>query len=215
MWGRGREGAMAVCSTLCWIPVTPSATHNQIGSLWCWFLSGWSGACSRPLWVSAMNSPMRLGVSPAAASTPTGVFNQRFEALSPCAGALGCVVCFAPPLYLCVNVGLQGLLATTLWGLLAAAWPAPFHNLPLCWVRQPPPCHESSPCGCPSLPLLPVLEECFFPISLVVRVPYSSIFCQFWLSFVFKLLSFFWLCEEAQCVYLCLHLGQKSPLISL
>ena len=28
--------------------------------------------------------------------------------------------------------------------------------------------------------------------------------------FVFKLLlSFFWLCEEAQCVYLHLHLGQK------
>ena len=29
--------------------------------------------------------------------------------------------------------------------------------------------------------------------------------------FVFKLLlSFFWLCKEAQCVYLCLHLGWKS-----
>ena len=28
-------------------------------------------------------------------------------------------------------------------------------------------------------------------------------------GFVFKLLSFFWLCEEAQCVYLCLHLSQK------
>ena len=28
--------------------------------------------------------------------TPTGVFNQRFEALFPHAGALGCVVCFAP-----------------------------------------------------------------------------------------------------------------------
>ena len=27
--------------------------------------------------------------------------------------------------------------------------------------------------------------------------------------FVLKLLSFFWLCEEAQYVYLCLHLGQK------
>ena len=112
---------------------------------------------------------MRLGVSPAAASTPTGVFTQRFEALFPRAGALGYVVCFAPPLvllvYLCTNVGLQGL--------LAAAWPAPFHN--------PPPCLESSP------PPLPVstpptgLDECFFFISLVVRLPYSSIFCQFWL----------------------------------
>ena len=34
-------------------------------------------------WVSPTNSPVRLGVSPAAASTLTGVFNQRFEALFP------------------------------------------------------------------------------------------------------------------------------------
>ena len=54
------------------------------------------------------------------------------------------------------------------------------------------------------------LDECFFFISLVVGLPYSLIFCQFWLLFVFKLLlSFFWLWEEAQCVYLCLHLGWK------
>ena len=44
---------------------------------------------------------MRLGVSPAAAPTPTSIFNQRFEALFPCAGALGCgalgcTVCFTP-----------------------------------------------------------------------------------------------------------------------
>ena len=53
------------------------------------------------------------------------------------------------------------------------------------------------------------LGECFFFISLVVGLPYSSIFCQFWLFFVFKLLLSFWFCEEAQCVYLRLHLGQK------
>ena len=153
-----------------------------------------------------MNSPVRLEVSPIAAFTPTGVFNQRFEALFPCAGARGCMVFFAPPpfllVYLCGNVGLQDLPATTLWGLLAAAWPAPFHN--------PPPCCESS------LPRLPVsapptcLDECFFFISLVVGLPFSLIFCQFSLIFVFKLLlSFIWLCKEAQCVYLCLHLGWK------
>ena len=39
---------------------------------------------------------MGLGVSPAAAPTPTGALNQRSEALCPCTGALGCVVCFAP-----------------------------------------------------------------------------------------------------------------------
>ena len=35
----------------------------------------------------------------------------------------------------------------------AAAWPAPFHNLPPRRVHQPPPCRESSPPGCPSPPL--------------------------------------------------------------
>ena len=130
------------------------------------------------------------------------------------------VICIFPPpllpVYLCANVGPWGLPATTLWGLLAAAWPAPFHNPLPSWVRQPPPCHESS------LPLLPIsapptgLDECFFFISLVVGLPYSSIFCQFWLFFVFKLLlSFFWLCKEAQCVCLCLHLGWKLEALNI
>ena len=80
--------------------------------LWCWFPSGWACAHSRPLWVSPTTSPVRLRVSSAAAATPTGIFNQRFEGLFPCAGALGCVICFSPPLfipvYLCANVGPQG-----------------------------------------------------------------------------------------------------------
>ena len=145
-----------------------------------------------------MNSPVMLGVSPAAASTPTGVFNQRFEALFPRDEALGCAVCFTPPLflpvYLCSNVGP--------WGLLAVAVPAPlllFHNPPPRWIR---------PCCCKFCPPhLPVssppasLDECFFFISLIVGLLWGSIFCQFWLFFVFKLLLSFWLCEEAQCVY--------------
>ena len=92
-----------------------------------------------------MTSPVRLGVSPADASTPTGVLSQRFEALFPRAGALGCAVCFVPPpflpVYLCVNVGP--------WGLLAFALPAPFvPQSASLWVR--PCCRQSS------LPLLPV-----------------------------------------------------------
>ena len=56
------------------------------------------------------------------------------------------------------------------------------------------------------------LDECFFFKSLAVGLPYSSIFWQFWLFSVFNLLlSFFWLCKEAKCIYLCLHLGWKSP----
>ena len=65
-----------------------------------------------------MNSIVRLGVSLAATSTPMGVFIQRFETLFPHAGALGCVVCFTSPpflpVYVCVNVGPQGLLAVAL-----------------------------------------------------------------------------------------------------
>ena len=42
---------------------------------------------------------------------PMGIFNQRFEALFPSAGALGCAVCFAPyrlsGLFVC-DVGLRG-----------------------------------------------------------------------------------------------------------
>ena len=158
MCGEGPRGANGACSTLCWISVTPCATHNQTGTLWCWFPSGRACAHSRPLWISPTTSPVRLGVSPAANSTPTGVFNQRIKALFPCAGALGGVVCFAPPLFLlvclCVNVGPQGMPATTLWGLLAAAWPAPLHNPPPCWVHQPLPCQESSLPHCLSPPLL-------------------------------------------------------------
>ena len=52
--------------------------------------------------------------------------------------------------------------------------------------------------------------ECFFFNSVVVGLPYSLIFCHFWLFLVLKLLSF-WLCKEAQCVYPRLHLGWKSP----
>ena len=114
------------------IKLGPSDADSQVG--------GWTCARSRPLWVSPMNSPVRLGVSPATASTPMGVFNQRFEALFPCTGALDCAVCLAPwpflKVYLYTNVGP--------WGLLVAL-PAPFHNLPPHWVRQPPTRHESSP----------------------------------------------------------------------
>ena len=94
--GEGQRGSNGACLTLLRISIFHSATHNQTGPLWCWFPSGWACAHSRPLWVSPTTSPVRLGVSPAAASTPTGVFTQRFEALFPCAGAQGCMVCFDP-----------------------------------------------------------------------------------------------------------------------
>ena len=94
--GEGPRGSNGTCSTLHWIPVFHSATHNQTGPLWCWFRSGWACAPSRPLWVSPMMSPVQLGVSSVATPNPTGVFNQRFEALFPRAVALGYAVCFVP-----------------------------------------------------------------------------------------------------------------------
>ena len=73
------------------------------GPLWYWFPSGWACACSRPLWVSPTTSPVRLGVSPAAALTPRGAFNQSvvWVARSASLPALGLV-------YLWWNVGPQG-----------------------------------------------------------------------------------------------------------
>ena len=107
--GEGPSGSNGARFTLLRISIFHSNTHNQTGPLWCWFPSGWACAHSRPLWVSPTTSPVRLRVSPAAAPTPTGVFNQRFEALFPCAGALGYTVCFAP---LC----LSRFICARVWG---------------------------------------------------------------------------------------------------
>ena len=66
-------------------------------------------------------------------------------------------------------------------------------------LRQSRSCHSNaSPPrpGCPSPPLLPVWMNVYL---LGVGLPCRSIFCQFWL------------CEEAQCVYLCCHLGSPHP----
>ena len=142
MWGMGPIGSNGTCCNLCRFSVTPSATHNQIGPFWCCCLPGWVCVHSRPLWVSPMTSPVRLGVSPAAASTPTGVFNQWFEALFPHAATLGFMVCHSVHQLLPCQP--------------AAALPNPLHNPPPRWVRQPLPCHEPSPPNCLSLPLLPV-----------------------------------------------------------
>ena len=186
------------------IKLGPSGADSRVGGLV--HTLGPCGSLQRTLpwgWESLLlppNPPQVFSI---------GSLRLYFPALEPWVA----VVCFTPPwflpVYLGANVGPQGPPATTLWGLPAAAWPAPLPNPPPRWVCQPPPCHESS------LPQLTIsappfgLGECFFFISLVVWLPCSLTFYQFWMFFVFKLLlSFFWLWKEAQCVYLHLLLGR-------
>ena len=93
-----------------------------------------------------------------------------------------------------------------------------------CLLRQPPPCphRSSSHClaacplypSCPSLPLQPVW------MNVSSLTPWLSDFhtvrfsvSSGWSLFLNLLSSFFWFCEEAQCVYLPLHLGRKSQVL--
>ena len=140
--GEGPRGSNGACPTLCRISVTPSTTH------------------SRPLWVSPTTSPVRLGVSPAAAPTPTGIFNQRFEALFPPSWSPGLrgLLCSPPmvPVYLCVNVGLQGLPVVRLPAPVvphsASLGPATTTGVLSILLRP----------GCPSPPFLPVWMNVYF-----------------------------------------------------
>ena len=149
----------------------PSGADSRVGGL-VYDL----GPCGSPT-----NTPVRLGVSPAAASTPM-CFQSGLRLYFP-----------ALELWVARSVSLPScssrFICTRMWDRL---------------LHQLPPLVSSS--RCPSPPLLQV-DECFFN-SLVVRLPYSLIFCQFWFFFVFKLLlSFFWLCKEAVSTYL--QLGRK------
>ena len=195
MWGRGLRGNNIDCSALSQLSGTSSATHRKIGPFWCWFLDGWFCVHSRTPQVSPTNSPMRPGIPPD--TTIPQIFSVRgFEALFPRAGTLGCMVCLTPQLFLPVyphtNVGPRSLPAATLpTSVLLARNP-----LRLC---------------CLSLPLL--LDW----MNVSSLTPWWSDFYTVLFSgssgcFLFfnLLLSFFWLCEEAKCIYLHLHLGQKS-----
>ena len=156
-------------------PIFHSATHNQTGPLWCWFPSGWACAHSRPLWVSPTTSPVRLGVSPAAAPTPTGVFNQRFEALFSSAGAMGCEVCFAPRRLSGLSVQECGAAGSASGQTACPVCPT------LCQSRSR---HGHSSPLCPGAHLRPSYRSgCMFLFYLLgVGLPCRWIFCQFWLS---------------------------------
>ena len=188
--GEGPSGSNGARLTLLRISIFHSDTHNQTGPLWCWFLSKWACAHSRPLWVSPTTSSVRLGVSPAATPTPRGAFNQRFEALFPRAGALGCAVCFAahhssglsvcecgdvgcyPPLCLPRSPPLwvwpSGFICANvgLQGLLVLGLPAPFvpHSASLGPATATRVLSTPVPVSAPPTGL----DECLFCVSLVL-----------------------------------------------
>ena len=159
------------------ISVFHSATHNQIGPLWCWFPSGWACACSRLLWFSPTTSPVRLGVSPAVAPTTTGIFNQRLASVARSASLPPslwsiCVQMWgrrAPPaallalpsttqspalsVYLCTNVGPRGQTACPVHPTLRQSWSCHSNTSPL----------RPVPVSAPPT----ALDVCLFFISLV------------------------------------------------
>ena len=115
------------------------------------------------LWVSPMNTPMKLGVPPCSCNLhrflQPEVLRLSFPVLEP---------------WVVQSVSLP---SCSSWFICTQMW-----DCPLC---QPPPCYVST------LPQLPIstpptsMNECFFFNSLVVGLPYSSIFWQFWLFFCF------------------------------
>ena len=215
--GEGWRGSNVARSTLHWISGTASATHSQIGPLWCWFPSGWACAHSRPLWVSPTNSPVRPGVSPAATQPPRAFSIRGLRLYFPRTGAPGYAFCFAPR-------RLSWFICARMWGrgVLPAGLPAPFSaTLSPALSAYLHECGATGPAsGQTACPFHPTLRQsrsrhghasplhpgarlrlsyrsgCLFLFYLLgVGLPCHSIFYQFWL------------CEEAQCVYLRRHLG--------
>ena len=199
MWGRGPRGNNAAGWALSRLSVTSSTTHKQIGPFWCWFPGGCICVRSRTLWVSPMNCPMRLWVSPAT-TTSTGSFNHRFWG-------------FISPLW---NPGLCGLSHSPVVPLGLSACRCGTAYSTSCLLPRSSSHHLAVSPLCPghlSLSLLPVW------MNVSSLTPWLSDFntgrfsgSSGWFLFLSLLLSFFWLCKEAKCIYLCLQLGQKFQL---
>ena len=137
-----------------------------------------------------MNSAVRLGVS-LATTTPTSFSARGFEAVFPCAGTLGYSLSDSPVAPSSLSARKCGTTQFSSHGLAAG----PLHPSRL------------------SPPLLPA----WMNVSSVT--PWLSDFHTVRFSgssgcflFLNWLLSFFWLCEEANHIYLGLHLGQKSSI---
>ena len=93
--------------------------------------------------------------------------------------------------YLCANVGPQGLLVVRLPALFVP------HSASLGPARATRVLSALVPISTPPTDL----DVCLFFYLLGVGLPCCSIFCQFWL------------CEDAQCVYLRRHLGSLPSIL--
>ena len=142
--------------------------------------------------------------------TPTGVFNQRFEALFPCTGALGWAVCFAARRLSGLSVcecGAEGATCRSARPVLRHSESGPLglsagmcdrrvcqwsdcllclSHTPPVWV--PPRQRESSLPRCPSPPLLQVWMNVYF------------LFPWCWTSLPFDFLSVLVVREGAVCL---------------
>ena len=163
MWGRGLRGSNGACFPLCQFSVTSPTTHNRIGPFWSRFWVGGVVHALRPC--GSLQQTLLWGWEfLLLVPRPPQVFSVRGLRLYFRCWSLGLLSLFqssvVPPSFSSRECG------TTL---------SASHRLamgPLCLAARFRP-----PTG---------LDECFFFNSLVVGFPYSSIFCQFWLFFVFK-----------------------------
>ena len=177
--GEGSEKEQSACLALAPLSITFPAAHKQTRPFWFWFLDWWTCVCSWTLWVSPMNSPVRLGVSPTAA-TPTGFYNQMYWG----------------SLFLCWHPGLRSLSRSPVVHLGLS-----LHKCGTTWSSSN---HLAAHPLCPCYPSPPLLSVWMNVSSLI---PWLSDFytVQFsgsssYFLFLSLLLSFFWLCKEAKCM---------------
>ena len=127
------EGTLPLAGLLPHFPLLHPLPISKLGSSVADF---WGGGevcvCTRNLWVSAMNSPMRLGVSPTA-KIPAGFYNQRFRGFIFLCWALG--LCGIS----CSQVVLPSLSSCK----CGTAWST--SNCLAHLVLHQPCCHKSSP----------------------------------------------------------------------
>ena len=172
MWGRGQRGNSAACWALgCFqslplLPTSklgPSGADSQVGGFV--YIPGCCGSLQQTLLWGWEFLPL---------PQPPRFFSQRFLGfISPCWNpvlhGLSRSLVVPPGLSTCkCGTTCSASCCLTCSGLPAAALP---------WVLSAQLPVSAPPTG---------LDECFFFNSLVVRVPYSLIFWQFWLFFVFK-----------------------------